>query len=250
MYTVKQIADLAGISARTIRYYDEIGLLNPSDETAKGYRLYDTNAVDTLQQILFFRELGVALEEIKALMDSPEYDKFEALVGHRKRIHEKKERLDKILNLLDKSIEYYNGGVEMNDQEKFEGMKRRLIEENDKKYGEEVSSRYGKEIYEASRKKVSGMSKEDFDGAALLEKSFLEQVMKAFEEGDPASESSMKAMQTHKEWLMHYWGTYSKEAHAGLGTTYVQDERFKAYYDKYRSGLAEFIHEALQEFTK
>lgn len=85
-YTVKQLGDLAGVSARTLRYYDEIDLLKPADVTEAGYRLYGPDEVDRLQQILFYREMGMGLDQIKQIMNDPHFDLKEALLSHRKNL--------------------------------------------------------------------------------------------------------------------------------------------------------------------
>ena len=105
MRTVKQVSELTGISIRTLHYYDEIGLFKPSEVTESGYRLYDDNALQTLQQILFFRELDFPLEDIKLVMLNPNYDKKQAFENQRRLLRLKRDRLDDLLAMLDKLIE-------------------------------------------------------------------------------------------------------------------------------------------------
>jgi len=102
--TVKQVSELTGISVRTLHYYDEIGLFKPSKVTESGYRMYDNDALETLQQILFFRELDFPLKDIKTIMLNPKYDKNKAFANQRKLIQVKRDRLNDLLNLLDKLI--------------------------------------------------------------------------------------------------------------------------------------------------
>lgn len=102
MKTVKQVAELTGVSVRTLQYYDEIGLFKPSDVTDAGYRLYDVVSLETLQQILFFKELDFPLKDIKQIMDNPQYDKFTAYKKQKELIRAKRDRLDRLLNLLEK----------------------------------------------------------------------------------------------------------------------------------------------------
>ena len=96
MMTVKEIAELTHISARTLHYYDEIGLLEPTAKSEAGYRLYDDKALETLQQILFFREFDIPLKEIKALMNSPVFDRNQILQMQRKMLVAKKERVERM----------------------------------------------------------------------------------------------------------------------------------------------------------
>ena len=101
MRTVKEIAELTGISARTLHYYDEIGLLAPTSKTEAGYRLYDDKALETLQQILFFREFDIPLKEIKAVMENPNLDKNQILQMQRKMLVTKKERIERLIASID-----------------------------------------------------------------------------------------------------------------------------------------------------
>lgn len=102
MRTVKQVAELTGISIRTLQYYDEIGVFKPTEVTASGYRLYDEEALKTLQQILFFKELDFQLKDIKEIMENPSFDKIEAFKKQKKLIKTKRDRLDALLGLLEK----------------------------------------------------------------------------------------------------------------------------------------------------
>lgn len=101
MRTVKEISDLTGISVRTLHYYDEIGLLKPTDKSEAGYRLYDDKALETLRQILFFREFDISLKDIKTVMDSPALDRDKILQMQRKMLISKKERIERLLASID-----------------------------------------------------------------------------------------------------------------------------------------------------
>lgn len=102
MRTVKQVAELTGISSRTLQYYDEIGVFKPTEVTDSGYRLYDDESLKTLQQVLFFKELDFPLKDIKEIMRNPKFDKIEAFKKQKELIRVKRDRLDGLLNLLDK----------------------------------------------------------------------------------------------------------------------------------------------------
>lgn len=101
MRTVKEISDLTGISVRTLHYYDEIGLLKPTEKSDAGYRLYDDKALETLQQILFFREFDISLKEIKAVLDNPALDRNQILQVQRKMLVTKKERMERLIASID-----------------------------------------------------------------------------------------------------------------------------------------------------
>ncbi|WMJ87088.1 MerR family transcriptional regulator [Anaerocolumna sp. MB42-C2] len=105
MRTVKQISDLTGISVRSLHYYDEIGLLKPSKISDAGYRLYDEKALETLQQILFFKELDIPLKEVKEIMGNPRFDKIQALYNHKKLLILKRNRMNDLIELVNKTLE-------------------------------------------------------------------------------------------------------------------------------------------------
>ena len=157
-YTVQKLAQLAGVSARTLRYYDEIDILKPARINSSGYRIYGQAEVDRLQQILFYRELGVDLDSIKNIVTAPSFDGAKALREHREKLLEKKKQLDLLIANVDKTIALTEGRMNMSDKEKFEGFKKKMIDENEKKYGKEIREKYGKDTVEKSNAKVLNMS--------------------------------------------------------------------------------------------
>lgn len=248
-YTIGQLGKMAGISTRTLRYYDEIGLLKPARTSASGYRIYGSAEVERLQQILFYRELGVDLDSIQEIMTSPTFDAATALWHHREQLLEKRARLDTLIANVEKSIEAMEGKRVMTDQEKFEGFKRALVDENEKRYGREVREKYGDEAVERSNAKLMGMSQQEYDEVVALEAEMRETLKEAMQIGDPAGEAAQKAADLHRRWLTFYWDSYSKEAHAGVAQMYVDDERFTAYYDKEQPGAAKFLRDAILIYT-
>ena len=150
---ISEVAKLSGITVRTLHYYDEIGLLKPNKITEAGYRVYSNEDLETLQQILFFRELDFQLNEIKEIMMNPNYDKNKALNKHKELLIEKRERLDGLINLIDKTIK---GDNNMSFKE-FDNSK---IEENKNKYAEEVKNRWGNtDAYKEYEKKTKSYDK-------------------------------------------------------------------------------------------
>src|SRR5690554_4145397 len=145
-YTVQELARLAGITSRTIRYYDEIDLLKPARINSSGYRIYGPGEVDRLQQILFYRELDVSLDSIREILNSPFFDEVKVLKEHRKKLLEKKRQLDLLIANLDRTIISKERGSNMSDQKKFEGFKKKIISENERKYGKEIRGKYGDDV--------------------------------------------------------------------------------------------------------
>lgn len=248
-YTVKELAELSGITSRTVRYYDEIDLLKPARTNSSGYRIYGLEEVDRLQQILFYRELDVDLDSIRKIINSPSFDEVNALKEHREKLLEKKEQLELLIVNLDRTITSKERGIIMNDQEKFEGFKKRLVEDNEKKYGKEIREKYGDEAVEKSNKKIKDMIQEEYAEVTEIEKKLMEILKAALETGDPAGELAQKAADLHRQWISFYWDSYNKQAHAGVAQMYVADDRFKAYYDKEQLGTAEFLRDAILVYT-
>lgn len=249
-YTIQKLANLAGISTRTLRYYDEIGILKPARINASGYRIYGQEQVDRLQQIMFYRELSMQLEHIKDILNEPDFDITKALIQHREKLLAKRERIDMLIDNIHKTLDEKEGSRIMTNQEKFEGFKKRLIEENEKKYGNEVREKYGEEAMNASKAKMMNLTQEQYDAWTKLENKLNQMLIKAMETGDPASELAQKTADLHKQWLTFTWSQYSKEAHAGVTQMYVEDERFSAYYDQIQLGSAKFLRDAVQIYIR
>ena len=248
-YTVQKLASMAGISSRTLRYYDEIEILKPARINSSGYRIYGQNEIDRLQQILFYRELGVDLENIKNIVTAPSFDGAKALKEHRAKLLERREQLDLLIANVDKTIALTEGRISMSNKEKFEGFKKKMIDDNEKKYGREIREKYGEDTVNKSNAKMMNMTEEEYTEFEKLGVNLNETLKEAFATGDPASEVAQKAADLHKQWLCYTWPQYSKEAHAGLAQMYVDDERFTAYYDKEQPGTAEFLRDAIFIYT-
>ncbi|OMD68293.1 MerR family transcriptional regulator [Paenibacillus odorifer] len=246
---MQKLAELAGISTRTLRYYDEFGILKPARINSSGYRIYGRTEVDLLQQILFYRELGLSLERIKAIMTEPSFDGAKALREHHDKLLEKRQQLDLLIANVEKTLAQKEGRITMSDTEKFEGFKQKLVDDNEKKYGQEIREKYGDDTINQSNQKLKGMTEEQYAAIQQLEEEMFETLLQAMEHGDPASELAQKSADLHREWLSFYWNSYSKEAHAGVAQLYVDDERFTEYYDKRRPGLAAFLRDAVHVYT-
>ncbi|GED59017.1 MerR family transcriptional regulator [Brevibacillus formosus] len=248
-YTVQKLGLLAGVSTRTLRYYDEIDLLKPARINSSGYRIYGQQEVDRLQQILFYRELGVSLEEIKEILDSPTFDADRALREHREKLLERRAQLDALIANVDLTLAQREGTKTMSDKQKFEGFKQKLIDDNEAQYGEEIRAKYGSDLVDKSNQKIKGMTEQEYAALEQLNEELHETLAQAFATGDPAHELAQKAADLHRQWLSFYWDSYSKEAHAGVAQMYVDDPRFTAYYDKEQPGVAEFLRDAVAIYT-
>ena len=231
-YTIQKLSRLAGVSTRTLRFYDEIGLLKPKRTSSSGYRIYGETEVDRLQQILFFKQLSFSLDKIKAAMDDPAYDAEQSLVAHKQALLEKKKEIELLIKTVDATLEEKRGGRRMSDKEKFEGLKKELLDENEIRYGQEIREKYGKKTVAASNNKFAGMSEADFDAMQEMAARLQEMLTEAMATGDAGGEAALAVAALHKQWLRYTWPSYSPEPTRGLDQMYVDDDRLTAYYDK------------------
>jgi len=247
-YSVNALTKLSGVTARTLRYYDEIGLLEPARIAQSGYRMYGPCQVDKLQQILFYRELGFPLKDIKSLMDDPDFDELRAFEDHLHALEAKRNRLDTLIANVNKSISSLRGDSRMTDKEKFQGFGEKLVAENEALYGAEARERYGDGEVDAANKHISGMTRQQFEASEELRLQLESMLKQAFEQGDPASELAQQACRLHKQWLCVFYPKYTKAYHKGLVEMYVMDDRFRANYDKLGEGCTEFLRDAVDIF--
>ena len=251
-YSIRSLAKVAGVSTRTLRYYDQIGLLHPAYTTDAGYRMYEAEQVDMLQQILFFRALDMKLGTIKKLLSAPDFNRREALSAHLQALQEKQNRMATLVATIEKTIDTLERNIDMDDTEKFEGLKEQMLDDNEKKYGTEVRQQWGSEAYKKSNDKVKGMTQKQWGDVERLSQEINETLRVALSEGDPSGTQAQKACDLHRQWLCCFWtdDMYSKEAHRGLAQMYCDDPRFRAHYDKIGEGCAEFLRKAIEIYTR
>lgn len=247
-YKIKDVAEMAGVSVRTLHHYDHIGLLKPETVTAAGYRLYTDHDLERLQQVLFFKELGFSLREIKKILDNPQFDRKKALIAQKKLLLEKKKRLEKIIRSVEKTIASMEGGIEMSKEDMFQAFDMSAIEKHQQKYAEEVKQTYGHtDAYKESRKKTSKYTKEDW--AAIMKE--MDAIYKKIADGMDKGPTDPDVQEAVHEWRQHISKNYYEcnlEMFRGLGDLYVNDERFTQNIDKYRPGMAAFLREAMHHY--
>ena len=250
-FTVSQLAKLAGISPRTLRYYDQIGLLAPQHTTAAGYRLYGAEQADTLWQILFYRELGLQLGEIRALLRDPSYDRRQALTDHRRRLLQKREKLERLLGAVDRVLAADDTQEVFLLEERFDCFKEQLVAENERRYGKEVRARYGDAAADSANAAMLCMSRADYDRFTALEKEILQQLDALFAAGTPTDAPAARGLaEKHRQWLTASWGHYDPAAHAALAAGYVADDRFRDYYDRGTAGRAVYLRDVIAHYTQ
>lgn len=247
-YTVGALAALAGVSVRTLRLYDEMGLVTPAARTPAGYRLYGEADLLRLQQALFYRELDFPLEDIRKALDTPGFDNVDALRRHRRLLELKAERLSALMGTIDRTIRALNGEEDMlSDKELYEG----FDDETIVRYEREAKERWGHtDAYAQSRKKVKAMSKEQWASV----KARGEEIALAFADAFKAGKESggPEAMALCARWVEHLRAFYdpTPEMIEGLGALYVEHPEFRAYYEKLAPGLADWLKPAMAAYAK
>ena len=243
-YTVKQLSDLAGISVRTLHYYDEFSLLKPESVGANGYRYYGDESLLKLQQILFYRELGLGLSDIKEIVTRAGFDVQSALVTHRKSLQNRVERLNRLIATVDTTILHLKGEKEMSKKQLFDA----FSEEEQEKYAAEAEQMYDPATVKASNKKWKAYTAEEKQRIADEGNAAYEAIVAAI----PLGVSSQQAQAGVELWRKHmdYFWTPNLEQLVGLTELYNSDPRFKANFDKIDPRLAEFMKEAVGAYVK
>jgi DNA-binding transcriptional MerR regulator len=247
-YTINKLAKLAGVTTRTLRWYDTCNLLKPCRISSSGYRIYGQQEVDRLQQILFYRELGMDLSKIQNLLSDSSFDPLTAMEQHLSALLEKRQQLDSLIANATQSIAAMKGENTMTDTEKFEGFKQKLVSENENRYGEEIRAKYGEDTINFSNAMLKNMTMEQFSELETVTKELNETLQAAYTQGNPAGELAQKAAALHKRWLCYYLPNYSADVHLGITQMYVDDPRFTAYYDNIAPGCAPFLRDAVKVY--
>lgn len=249
-YSTHELSKLSGVTARTLRWYDKIGLLSPSRVSESGYRYYGKEEVNRLQEILFYRELGFELNDIKKQLDDKNYDRISALRSHLEGLSKEKKRIDRLIDAVESAIKAEERNEIMSDKKKFEAFKKNMVEENEKKYGKEVREKYGDKAADEANAAVMGLSEELYKEWKSIGEEINERLEDAVKKGlSPEGEEAKEIVYLHRRWLS-FTSKYDVNKHRGIAEMYVLDERFTAYYDKNVPGCAKFLRDAVIYWVK
>ena len=245
-YTVKQLAQLAGISVRTLHYYDEVGLLKPSFIKENGYRFYEEKELLRLQQILFFRELDFTLDKIKQIMESPGFDSVAALYDQKELLKLKRKRIDGLLQTIEKTITAMKGGDLMSNDDTYSVFNDPTYQ----KHKNEVEERWGNtDAYKQSRERVGKMSKSDLDRVKAegetIARTTAELMVKGFSHDSPEVQKQVDLFYQH----LHHFYDPGYEMFRNLGQMYVDDPRFTKVYEDRAKGFASFMRDAMAYYS-
>ncbi len=239
-YTVNQLAKLASVSVRTLHHYDQIGLLKPGERKRSGYRYYGESELYRLQQILFYRELDFPLEEIRLLLDDPRFNRETALLFHREKLQQRQRRLQVLLHTLDETLHQLKKEEKMSNYDMlYKGFRKEKVQALES----EVAEKYGAATLDETKTRLNSLDKAT--------------VLALQKEGDEINLALSKLMHLQaddprvQEWVKkhHQYTTSFYPAdltvYRAWAQLYVEDERFKATYDKVKPGLAAFLSKAM-----
>lgn len=243
-YSVKELADLSKVSVRTLHYYDEIGLLKPAFRSAKGYRYYERQQLLILQQILFYRTLGFSLQDISSIVNDPTFDLVQALESHRKELLRKSHDIKQLLKTIELTLEELKNDRIMKDSEIYSG----FSAQEAKAIRQEVSERWGEDQLKETEDRIRALGKEGWKDTQQKGEE-INRLLADLMDLEPGSKQVQEAIELHYR-HMNIFYEVSKERYLGLGKMYTEDERFTQYYDKYRSGLAQFVLQAIEVFCE
>ena len=241
-YTITEIARLANVSTRTIRYYDEIGLLHPAEISTNGYRLYKRESLLTLQQILFFREMEVPLKEIAQILAGSAFDPLETLLRHRSALEARLVRTKTLIATVNYTIDMLKGELPMAENELFIGF-------DEKKYAEEAELRWGStEIYQESQRRWSSYSKAQKEAIKEMGGEITTRMVGKDAKAKPDDAEVQKAVGEYLEFLNTYFYACDKAFLRDLAKMWVEDARFAVNYERVREGGAQFVKDAVDFF--
>jgi len=249
-YTVKKLAQISGVSVRTLHFYDEVGLLRPAYHGANGYRYYEEPQLLALQQILFFRELGFELKQIKKILNRNDFDRLVALNAHKQVLEKELLRIRKLIKTIDKTTEHLKGTKKMKTPEMYHGFNEKKQEE----YENYLIHRFGDKVknsIEECNQKMKNWNQQDLEKSQKEYDQILKDLAKLWEnQASVESSEVQKVIRRHYEWLKGYW-TPDRDSYAGLGEGYTGFEWKKPFepYDSEHPKLAQFLAEGMKIFS-
>lgn len=244
-YSVQQLSKIAGVSVRTLHHYDRIGLLKPAERSEKNYRFYGKPELLRLQQILFYKELDFSLKEIAKILNDPDFDFLKALEFHQVELLRRADRMQQLLVTVDKTIHSLKSKKNMmTDKELYEGFSKEEIDSMRK----EVKKHWGAKELLDEEERIQKLGKEGWDDHKTKGEE-INNLLAELMDFHPSEKQVQQTVAMHFKHLNFYYRV-SKERYEGLGKMYVDDERFKAHYDKYRDGLAVFLRDAIFIFCQ
>ncbi|MEN8171480.1 MAG: MerR family transcriptional regulator [Chloroflexota bacterium] len=242
MYTVKKLADLAGVSTRALRYYHQIGLLKPAAVGENGYRYYDDDTAVRLQQILFYREMEISLSEIRDILEQPDFDLLGALGAHKTMLESKKQRIDQLLNTVEYTMNYLEGKLPMNENDIFGG----FSEDEQKTYADEARQRWDSTLVDGSQKRWASYPAEKKKVIMAEANAIYKDIYANRHQGHDSQKIQHLVGDWHRN--LRYFYEPAIGTLRGLGQMYCDDSRFRANFEKFSLDFPEFLRAAIEHY--
>ena len=246
-YTIGELAGMAHTSARTLRHYEDVGLLRPARDE-NGYRSYSRADARRLAQILSMRSCGLPLTTIRQLFDEPAVDVRSTLASHLETLRSQGQSLAEAIRRTEAAMAAIERMENMETKDAFESMKEEGLTRFEEEFGAEARERYGAEAIDEANRRLMALTRDEWDAKELLEESIKVQLRLAMADDNPSGEAAAELARMHARWIRIHWGDgYNREAHLGLAYGYLCDTRFRDYYDgACGEGATEFLVEALE----
>jgi len=247
--SVKEFAVLCGVSARTLRYYDEIGLLKPAAvDKYSGYRFYDGDSLVRMQEILFYRELDFSLKSISDILSSPDHNRRKAMEEQKRLLTLKKQRLERLIEALETAETSEQGGIIMNfeafDNSGYEAALREYAAEAKEKWG-------GTEAYAEYGKKSENYSAEKQSEIISAMDGIIAEFAMCLKGGEaPDSKTALALVKRWQDFITENYYKCTDEILSGLGKMYTADERFRKNIDRHGEGTADFMSRAIAAYCR
>lgn len=239
MRTVGEVAVLAGVSVRTLHHYDELGLVVPSGRSDAGYRLYDHADLERLQEVLALRALGLALSEVRALLDDPAHDRVQVLRGQAKRLRDEQDRLGGLLAAVEDAIAAHDRGEPQQESTMFDG-------HDHEQYAKEAEERWGdSEAYRQSQERMRRLGPGAAEQVTGWWQEHVEQFAGLKRDELPVDDDRVRAAVVDHRALVNRFYDCGADMQRGLADMYVDDPRFAATYDSHVEGLAQYVRDAV-----
>jgi len=244
-WSVAEVARLSGVTSRTLRHYDAIGLLPPARVGANGYRYYGRAQLLRLQQVLLLRDLGLGLDAIAEVLDGRS-DRRAALRRHARWLEEERDRLARLATTVARTLAELDGGRSMTAEQLFDG----FDPERQARYEREIAERYGEETVTETRRRTAGWGREQYAQVAREYDEVEGRMADLLEQGVPAGDPRvLDVLDEHHAVVARFW-TPDAESYPGLGRVYAEDPRFRERYEARRPGLAEYLRDAMAAYAQ
>jgi DNA-binding transcriptional MerR regulator len=256
-YLIKQVAEMAGVTVRALRHYDQIGLLSPAYIGENGYRYYARDELLRLQQIMFFREMDMPLKDIQHVMAGTAFDRLQQMKLHRNKLAQNVDRQRQLLTVIDRSIAELNGDIKMNNEDLYKG----FLAEKQKAYQDQLVAAHGgkmRDAIESSNRKYDleaaahaggedGLVQERMDQLQHIEGDLI-LIMQAGKE--PSDPDVLDLVAHHHQWVGQWWDKQpDAQSYAGLADLYRHTPDFQVRYERLAEGFTDFLVNAMKAYS-